>query len=72
MDETTRTALRAILYGLELSGVINDAAVSAIVEQVRRAADTEADCDRQDCADLLREFADDLEADSRLDEPHGS
>jgi len=72
MDETTRTALRAILYGLELSGVINDQAVAAIVEQVRRAADTEADCDRQDEADALREFADDLEADARLDDPRAS
>lgn len=67
MDETTRTALRAILYGLETSGVINDASLSAIVEQVRRAADTEADCDRQDEADVLRAFADDVEADARLD-----
>lgn len=67
MDETTRTALRAILYGLETSGVINDASVSSIVEQLRRAADTEADCDRQDEADILRAFADDVEADSRLD-----
>jgi len=59
--------LRAINYGLELSGVVNDKAVAAIVEQVGRAADTEADCDRQDEADMLREFADDLEADARLD-----
>ena len=67
MDETTRTAIRAILYGLELSGVINDASVAAIVEQLRSAAATEADCDRQDEADVLRELADDIEADSRLD-----
>ena len=67
MDETTRIALRAIIYGLELTGVVSDQAVAAIVEQVRRAADTEADCDRQDAADVLREFADDLEADARLD-----
>jgi hypothetical protein len=67
MDETTRTALRAILYGLEMSGVINDQSVNAIIEQLRRAADTEADCDRQDEADVLRAFADDIEADARLD-----
>ena len=67
MDETTRTAIRAIIYGLELSGVVNDQAVAAIIEQVRRPADTEADCERQDEADVLREFADDLEADARLD-----
>ena len=67
MDETTRTAMRAILYGLEKSGVINDDSVKAIVEQLCHAADTEADCDRQDEADVLRAFADDIEADSRLD-----
>ena len=67
MEETTRTALRAVIYGLELAGVINDTGVNAIVEQLRRAAVTEADCDRQDEADVLREFADDIEADARLD-----
>jgi regulator of protease activity HflC (stomatin/prohibitin superfamily) len=67
MDETTRTAIRAIIYGLELSAVINDQAVAAIVEQLRKAADTEADCDRQDEADILREFADDIDTDARLD-----
>ena len=67
MDETTRTAMRAILYGLEKSGVINDDSVKAIVEQLCHAADTEADYDRQDEADVLRAFADDIEADSRLD-----
>jgi hypothetical protein len=67
MDDTTRTALRAILYALEQSGVINDNSVNAIIEQLRRAADTEADCDRQDEADVLRAFADDIEADARLD-----
>ncbi|WP_114951310.1 hypothetical protein [Sphingosinicella terrae] len=67
MDATTRTAIRAIIYGLEKAGVIADPAVAHIVEQLRLAADTEADCDRQDEADALRELADDIEADARLD-----
>ena len=67
MDATTRTGLRAIIYGLEKAGVIADPAVAAIVEQLRIAADAEADYDRQDEADELRELADDIEADARLD-----
>ena len=67
MDATTRTGLRAIIYGLEKAGVIADPGVAAIVEQLRVAADAEADYDRQDEADELRELADDIEADARLD-----
>lgn len=67
MDETTRVALRAIIGAMETSGVLNEQSVGAIVEQLRRAADTEADCDRQDEADAIRELADGVEADGRLD-----
>ena len=67
MEQTTQTALRAIIMSLEIAGIVNDQAVATIVEQLRRAADTEADCDRQDEADQLRSLADDVEADARLD-----
>jgi regulator of protease activity HflC (stomatin/prohibitin superfamily) len=67
MDQTTRTALRTIVGALETSGVLNDQSVASVIDQLRRAADVEADCDRQDEADEIRELADDIEADSRLD-----
>lgn len=67
MDETVRVALRAIIGAMETSGVLNAQSVAGIVEQLRRAADTEADCDRQDEADAIRELADGVEADARLD-----
>lgn len=67
MNETTRVALRAIVGALETSKVLNEQSVGAIVEQLRRAADTEADCERQDEADELRDLADGIEADGRLD-----
>lgn len=67
MNETTRVALRAIVGAMETSGVLNEQSVGAIVEQLRRAADTEADCERQDEADELRDLADGIEADGRLD-----
>ena len=67
MDETTRVALRAIIGAMETSGILNEQSVGAIVEQLRRAADTEADCDRQDEADAIRDLADGVEADARLD-----
>lgn len=67
MDETTRTAIRAIIGALETSQVVTHEGVCTIVEQLRRAADVEADCERQDEAEELRALADDVEADARLD-----
>ena len=67
MDETTRTAITAIVGALETSGAIDAKQVAAVVDQLRRAADTEADCERQNEADELKALADDIEADSRLD-----
>ena len=67
MDEATQAAFRAIIAGLESSGVLNDQSVAAIVEQLRNAASVEAECDRQDEADAIRALADDIEADARLD-----
>ena len=67
MDETTRTAIRTIVGALETSGAINAEQVAAIVDQLRSAAATEADCDRQDEAEEIRGLADDIEDDSRLD-----
>ena len=67
MDHATQATLRAIIGGLELSGVLNDQTIASIIEQLRQAASVEAECDRQDEADAIRALADDLEADSRLD-----
>ncbi|HEV2867513.1 MAG TPA: hypothetical protein VGX37_13470 [Allosphingosinicella sp.] len=67
MDQTTRTTLRTILSTLETEGVITDKTISAIINQLRHAADVEADCERQDEAEEIRELADDMEADARLD-----
>lgn len=67
MDATTQTALRCIIGGLQVAGVLSDEHVGCIVEQLRQAAATESDADNQDEADELRELADDMEADSRLD-----
>lgn len=67
MDEATQAALRAIVAGLESSGVLNDQSIASIVEQLRNAASVEAECDRQDEADSIRALADDIEADARLD-----
>ena len=71
MNPTTQTAFRAIIMGLELAGVVNDDAVASVIQQLRIAADAEADAERQDEADELRCLADDLEADARLDMPLG-
>ncbi len=67
MDQTTRTALRAIIHALEVSGVVNEQAMNAIIEQLRSAAASEADYDRQEESEEIRELADDIEADARLD-----
>jgi hypothetical protein len=71
MNHSTQTALRAIVMGLENAGVVNDQAVEQIVQQLRIAADSESDADRQDEADELRTLADDIESDARLDIPLG-
>ena len=68
MDEATQATLRAIISGLESSGVLNDRSIDSIVEQLRAAASVEAECDRQDEADAIRALADDIEADTRLDD----
>lgn len=67
MDDTTRTAIRTVVGALETSGALNDRQVAAVVEQLRRAADVEADCERQDEADEIRALADEIEEDARLD-----
>jgi hypothetical protein len=67
MDHTTQTALRCIIGGLQVAGVLSDEQVGCIVEQLRQSAATSSDNDEQDEADQLRELADDMEADTRLD-----
>ena len=60
-----------IIMAMENSGVLNQEAVDQIVHQLRIAADSESDSDRQDEADELRELADCVESDARLDIPLG-
>jgi hypothetical protein len=67
LDPTTNLAIRAILRGLQIAGVISKSQLSEVIEEVRLESRSEAGVFRRAEAADLAKLADDISSDARLD-----